>query len=296
MNDRPVALVTGASRGIGRAVARALGRSGFDIAAVARPHPTTDARCSLETLGQEIEAEGRGFVYAHADVADLECHDAILSEIQERFGRLDVFVSNAGVAPDPRRDVLDMTPESFDQVLAVNLRGAVFLAQKVARRMLEQTGSRDSRTSFVLRQAQHERNPEPFALSLSKGERAGAIPGFTPAIVFITSVSAERSSVNRAEYCVSKAGLSMAARVFADRLAPHGVRVFEVRPGIIRTDMTAATKEKYDRLIAEGLVPQARWGEPEDVARAVVALVRGDFDYSTGMILDVGGGLSIPRL
>jgi len=214
-------------------------------------------------LGQEIEAGGAGFVHAHADVADLECHDAILSAVQERFGRLDVFVSNAGVAPDPRRDVLDMTPESFDRVLSVNLRGAVFLAQKVARRMLDQ---------------------------------AGAISGFAPAIVFITSVSAERSSVDRAEYCVSKAGLSMAARVFADRLAPHGIRVFEVRPGIIRSDMTAAAKEKYDRLIAEGLVPQARWGEPEDVARAVVALVRGDFDYSTGIIVDISGGLSIPRL
>jgi len=141
MKDRPVALVTGASRGIGRAVALALGRSGFDIAAVARPHPKGDARCSLETLGQEIEAGGAGFVHAHADVADLECHDAILSAVQERFGRLDVFVSNAGVAPDPRRDVLEMTPESFDRVLSVNLRGAVFLAQKVARRMLDQAGA-----------------------------------------------------------------------------------------------------------------------------------------------------------
>jgi NAD(P)-dependent dehydrogenase (short-subunit alcohol dehydrogenase family) len=263
MNDRPVALVTGASRGIGRAVALALGRNGFDIAAVARPHPKSDARCGLETLGQEIEASGRRFVHAHADVADLGGHEAILSTIHERFGRLDVLVCNAGVAPDPRRDVLDMTPESFDRVLAVNLRGAVFLAQKVARRMLEQ---------------------------------AGTTRGFTPVIVFITSVSAERSSVNRAEYCVSKAGLSMAARVLADRLAAHGVRVFEVRPGIIRTDMTRAAKAKYDRLVAEGLVPQARWGEPEDVARAVAALVGGDFDYSTGMIIDVGGGLSIPRL
>lgn len=263
MNDRPVALVTGASRGIGRAIALALGRGGFDIAAVARPHPKADPQCSLETLGREVQAEGRNFVHAHADVADLEGHDAVLSKIQERFGRLDVFVSNAGIAPDPRRDVLEMTPQSFDRLLAVNLRGAVFLAQKVARRMLD---------------------------------AVGRIPGFAPAIVFITSVSAERSSVNRAEYCVSKAGLSMAARVFADRLASDGIRVFEVRPGVIRTDMTAATKEKYDRQIAEGLIPQARWGTPEDVARVVVALVRGDFDYSTGMIVDVSGGLSIPRL
>lgn len=262
MNDRPVALVTGASRGIGREVALALGRSGFDIAAVARP-PRADAPRLLEALGREIEAGGRRFVHAYVDVAKLEGHDEILSKVDERFGRLDVFVSNAGIAPDPRRDVLDMTPESFDRLLAVNLRGAVFLAQKVARGMLA---------------------------------AAGRIPSFAPAMVFITSVSAERSSVDRAEYCVSKAGLSMAARVFADRLAAGGIRVFEVRPGIIRTDMTAAANEKYDRLIAEGLVPQARWGTPEDVARVVVALARGDFGYSTGMIVDVSGGLSIPRL
>jgi 3-oxoacyl-[acyl-carrier protein] reductase len=263
MTDVPVAFVSGASRGIGRAVALALAKNGFDIAAVSRPHPKGDAACTLETLGREVEAEGRRFVHSHTDVADIERHDAVLAKIEERLGRLDVFVSNAGVAPDPRLDVLDMTPESFDRVMAVNLRGAVFFAQKVARRMLEGAARR---------------------------------PALAPAIVFITSVSAERSSANRAEYCVSKAGLSMAARVFADRLAPHGVRVFEVRPGIIRTDMTAAMRDKYDRLIAEGLVPQARWGAPEDVARAVVALVRGDFDYSTGMIVDVTGGLSIPRL
>jgi NAD(P)-dependent dehydrogenase (short-subunit alcohol dehydrogenase family) len=262
MNDRPVALVSGASRGIGRAVARALARSGFDIVGVSRPHPKGDAPCTLETLGAEIEAEGRRFVHSHADVADIERHGAILSKVRDRFGRLDVFVSNAGIAPDPRRDLLDMTPESFDRVLAVNLRGAVFLAQSVARWMLDQIGT---------------------------------IPDFAPAIVFVTSVSAAHSSANRAEYCVSKAGLSMAARVFADRLAPH-VRVFEVRPGIIRTDMTAAAKETYDRRIADGLVPQGRWGTPEDVARVVEALVSGAFDYSTGTIVDVGGGLSIPRL
>jgi len=263
MNDRPVALVSGASRGIGRAVALALARGGFDIAGLSRPHPKGDGQCTLETLGKEIEAEGRRFVHSHADVADIERHDAVLSKVRDRFGRLDVFVSNAGIAPDPRRDLLEMTPESFDRVLAVNLRGAVFLAQRAARWMLEQSG---------------------------------AIPDYAPAIVFVTSVSAAHSSVNRAEYCVSKAGLSMAARVFADRLAPDGVRVFEVRPGIIRTDMTAAAKEKYDRLIADGLVPQQRWGTPEDVARAVVALVSGAFDYSTGMVVDVGGGLNIPRL
>lgn len=263
MKDAPVALVTGASRGIGRAIATHLAAAGFDIAAVDLRHPASDAPCSLETLEREIEAAGRRCAYAHADVADLESHEAVLSKILERLGRLDLLVNNAGIAPDPRLDVLDMTPDSFDRVLAVNLRGAVFLAQRVARLMMGQ---------------------------------AAPIPGFTPALIFITSVSAERSSTNRAEYCVSKAGLSMAARVFADRLAPFGIRVFEVRPGIIRTAMTAAVTEEYDKLIAGGLVPVRRWGEPDDVARAVVALARGDFDYSTGMIVDVSGGLSIPRL
>jgi NAD(P)-dependent dehydrogenase (short-subunit alcohol dehydrogenase family) len=235
MNDVPVALVTGASRGIGRAIATRLAGAGFDIAAVDLRHPASDIPCGLETLEQEIEAAGRRCAYAHADVADLESHEAVLSKILERLGRLDLLVSNAGIAPEHRRDVLEMTPESFDRVLAVNLRGAVFLAQRVARLMMGQ---------------------------------AVSIPGFAPALVFITSVSAERSSTNRAEYCVSKAGLSMAARVFADRLAPDGIRVFEVRPGIIRTAMTAAVAEKYDELIAGGLVPERRWGEPDDVARA----------------------------
>jgi NAD(P)-dependent dehydrogenase (short-subunit alcohol dehydrogenase family) len=263
MIGAPVALVTGASRGIGRAIATRLAAVGFDIAAVDLRHPASDAPCSLETLHGEIEAAGRRCAYAHADVADLEGHEAVLSKILEQLGRVDLLVTNAGIAPDPRLDVLEMTPESFDRVLAVNLRGAVFLAQRVARLMMDQ---------------------------------AAPTPGFTRALIFITSVSAEHSSTNRAEYCVSKAGLSMAARVFADRLAPHGILVFEVRPGIIRTAMTAAVTEKYDTLIAGGLVPERRWGEPDDVARAVVALARGDFDYSTGMIVDVSGGLSIPRL
>jgi NAD(P)-dependent dehydrogenase (short-subunit alcohol dehydrogenase family) len=263
MSQRPVALVTGAARGIGRAIAKRLAGAGFDVAAVDRPHADADTSCDLKTLKEEIEAEGLRFVHSHMDVADLDRHDHMLSKVLERFGRVDVLVSNAGIAPDPRLDLLEMTPESFDRVLAVNLRGAVFLAQRVARQMLRQRP---------------------------------AASGVKPALVFITSVSAERSSTNRTEYCVSKAGLSMAARVFADRLAAEGIRVFEVRPGIIRTDMTAGVRAKYDRLIAEGLVPQGRWGEPEDVASAVVALTRGDFAYSTGMVVDVSGGLSIPRL
>lgn len=259
MNDARVALVTGGSRGIGRAIAMHLADAGFDVAALARPHSRDAGPCALDALRSEIESKGRRCLALHADVADLHRHLDIVEKVYAQFGRLDVFVSNAGVAPDPRLDVLEMTPESFDRVLGTNLRGAAFLARAVAQ-------------AFVAR------------------------PAAGRSIVFITSVSAERASTNRAEYCVSKAGLSMFARVLADRLAPHDVPVFEVRPGIIRTDMTAAVAEKYDRLIAGGLVPQARWGQTDDVARVVVALARGDFSYSTGTIIDVGGGLNIPRL
>jgi NAD(P)-dependent dehydrogenase (short-subunit alcohol dehydrogenase family) len=167
------------------------------------------------------------------------------------------------VAPERRLDVLDTTPESYDRVMGTNLRGAFFLAQRAARYMLD---------------------------------RRQAVADCTPRLIFIGSVSAIASSPSRAEYCISKAGLSMAARIFADRLAGEGIPVFEVRPGIIRTDMTAPVHERYDAEIAGGLVPQRRWGEPDDVARAVVALARGAFDYSTGLVVDVGGGLTLPRL
>jgi NAD(P)-dependent dehydrogenase (short-subunit alcohol dehydrogenase family) len=206
---------------------------------------------------------GRRALAVETDVSQLDGHPAIIEQVNRTFGRLDLLVSNAGIAPEQRLDVLDTTPASFDTVIGTNLRGAFFLAQKAARYMLE-----------------------------CRAE----VPGCHPRIVFIGSVSAVASSPNRAEYCISKAGLSMAARVLADRLAPAGIPVFEVRPGIIRTDMTAPAEAHYDAAIAGGLVPQRRWGEPEDVAKAVVALARGDFDFSTGMIVDVGGGLSMPRL
>jgi NAD(P)-dependent dehydrogenase (short-subunit alcohol dehydrogenase family) len=258
-----VALVTGASRGIGRAITLGLAAAGFDIAAIAWPPADAVAPRALEELERAVVGLGRQCLTVPSDIADLDGHAGIIADVARRFGRLDVFVSNAGIAPAARCDVLEMTPESFDRVLGVNLRGSFFLAQQAARFMLAaRTGGAAARQ----------------------------------ALIFITSVSAERSSVNRAEYCVSKAGLSMAARVLADRLAGQGIAVYEIRPGIVRTDMTAPVHEKYDQAIADGLVPERRWGEPEDVARAVVALARGDFAYSTGMIMDVSGGLSIPRL
>lgn len=263
MTNSPVALITGASRGIGRAIALALAAEGFDIAATARPRSGPAEAPPLDEVGARVTGLGRRWLALAADVSDLDGHAGVVEQVDAAFGRLDVFVSNAGVAPKRRMDVLETTPESFDRVMGTNLRGAFFLAQRAARYMLQ---------------------------------RREAVAGARPRIVFIGSVSAAASSPSRAEYCISKAGLSMAARLFADRLAGDGIPVFEVRPGIIHTDMTAPVRERYDAAIAGGLVPQRRWGEPEDVARAVVALARGDFDYSTGLVVDVGGGLMLPRL
>jgi 3-oxoacyl-[acyl-carrier protein] reductase len=251
VTNAPVALVTGASRGIGRAMARALAAAGFDIAAVSRH------------AGPEQPALECRWLSIEADVSDLDTHERVIDTVARTFGRLDLFVSNAGVAPEQRMDVLDTTPASFDRVMGINLRGAFFFAQRAARYLM------DCRSR---------------------------IDGCQPRMIFVTSVSAETSSTNRVEYCVSKAGLSMAARVLADRLGPEGIPVFELRPGIIQTDMTAGVRAKYDAAIAGGLVPQRRWGQPEDVARAVVALGRGDFDYATGAVIDLAGGLQIPRL
>jgi 3-oxoacyl-[acyl-carrier protein] reductase len=261
VTSEPVALVTGARRGIGRAIAVALAQQGFDIVDVSRPRDPA-SRTSHNPGATPATGAGR-WLTIEADVSDVDGHDAVIARAAEVFGRLDMFVGNAAIAPETRVDVLDTTPGSFDRVMATNLRGGFFLAQKAARYMIS-----------------------------CKAAHAD----LHPRIVFIGSISAEASSTNRAEYCMSKAGLSMAARVLADRLAPEGIPVFEVRPGIIRTDMTAPVQDRYDTAIADGLVPQRRWGEPEDVARVVSALARGDFDYSTGTVIDVGGGLHIPRL
>lgn len=259
MNDKPVAIITGASRGIGRAIAIYLASEGFDIAAIAR---SVDSE-GMEILAQEVAKRKSEFFPVGLDIACTECHSEVILNILDRYGRIDFLVNNAGVAPLKRNDLLDMTEESYERVMNINLKGPVFFAQKVAREMI-----------YLNQQ----------------------IRDYKPVIVFISSISSTRTSTNRAEYCISKAGLTMASSVFADRLAVDNIRVFEVRPGIIKTDMTAKVKDTYDKLIADGMVPQKRWGYPEDIGKAVASLARGDWDFSTGSVFDISGGLNIPRL
>jgi NAD(P)-dependent dehydrogenase (short-subunit alcohol dehydrogenase family) len=259
MNEKPVAVITGASRGIGRSIAIALASEGFDIAAIAR---SVDSE-GMENIADEVEKIGVQFFPIGMDISCTSCHKEVVMNILERYGRIDVLVNNAGVAPLQRNDVLDMTEESYDRVMNVNLKGPVFFAQKIAKEMIWL-------------------KPQ--------------IPDYHPVIVFVTSVSSDRSTTNRAEYCISKAGLSMVSTIFADRLSREDILVFEVRPGIIQTDMTIKLKDKYDKLINAGLIPQKRWGLPEDVGKAVASISRGDWNFSTGMIFEISGGLNIQKL
>lgn len=246
MSARPVAIVTGASRGIGRGIALELART-HDVVGTYRGR-----RDAAESLRAETGAE----IFA-CDISSPADRAALIAFTRERFGRLDLLVNNAGIAPRERRDVLEATEESFDELIATNLKGPHFLTQLAARWMLEQGSGR---------------------------------------IVFVTSISSYTASVNRAEYCISKAGLSMSAAVYAARLAPHGVLVFEVRPGIIRTDMIAPVEQLYEERIAGGLLPQRRMGEPADVARAVRAIADGLLDYCAGQVLDADGGFHLRTL
>ena len=261
MTRRPCAFVTGASRGIGRAIAIQLATDGYDIVGNATTYDPSNRERGLAETETRVEEQGAAFLPTPGDVSDPALHGGWLSASMDRFGRVDMLVNNAGVGE--RVDFLETTPENFDRVIGVNLRAAFFLTQCFARHMVEQA-------------------------ALGQSTR--------PAIVFITSISVDTSSPTRAEYCVSKAGLSQLAQVCAHRLAEHGINVYEVRPGLTATDMTAPVKQKYDALIAGGLVPQGRWGQPEDVARAVSALAKGDFAYSTGGVFEVSGGMNIKRL
>jgi len=257
MADRRVALVTGGTRGIGLAIARALAAEGCDMAVSGR-------RPADEVAGvvSDLEAAGAAVEYVRSDIADSADRAALVAAVRQRFGRLDVLVNNAGVSPLVRDDILEADQESFDRLISTNLAGPYFLTQAVANWMIEQAAERE----------------------------------FRGCVVTITSVSATVPSTNRGDYCISKAGLSMASLLWAARLAEFGIPAYEVRPGIIYTDMSSGAKEKYDRLIAEGLLLQPRSGEPGDVGRAVAMLVRGDLAYSTGSVVMVDGGLTVPRL
>ncbi len=248
---KPVALVTGANRGIGRGIALALAARNFDVVVndLAR---TDDTAATLA----EVERQGGRAAFVEADISDTTAHARLVDSAFAAFGRLDCLVNNAGVQVKVRGDMLDVTEESFDRLLRINLRGTFFLTQAVARRMVaEQPGS-------------HPRS-----------------------IITVSSANAFVVSINRAEYCVSKSGLSMMNKLFAVRLADAGISCFEVCPGIIRTDMTKDAAERYNKLIAEGIAPVRRWGEPEDIGRAVAMLAAGELPFSTGEALHIDGGL-----
>jgi NAD(P)-dependent dehydrogenase (short-subunit alcohol dehydrogenase family) len=255
VQSRPVALVTGARRGIGAAIALALARTGFDVTITDRVQDD-DAHATLAAL----RASNAKAVFIRSDLADVSDHGRVVDEAVSNCGAIDCLVNNAGVPSPTRGDLLEMTPGAFDEVLEVNLRGTFFFTQQVAKHM---------------------------AMTSSRNPRS---------IVTISSVSAELASPERGEYCMSKAGLAMLTKLFALRLAREGIAVFEVRPGVIRTPMTETVADKYDRRIADGLVPMGRWGEPADVGAAVASLASGNFKFATGSVIDLDGGLAIPRI
>lgn len=255
------ALVTGASRGIGRGIAVELARANCRVAI----NYAGNADAAAEALALVRSAGGDGFV-VQGDVAVAADRERMLGETLRHFGRIDLLVNNAGVAPKVRADLLDAGEESFDRLFAVNLKGPFFLSQLVAKRMLQQ-----------------ERDAE----------------GFRGRIVNITSISVYTASINRGDYCMVKAGLAMMTKLFADRLAHDGINVYEIRPGVIATDMTGGVKEKYDKLILQderGITPIRRWGKPEDIGRAVRAIIEDRFPFSTGAVFDVDGGFHLQRL
>ena len=255
---RKTALITGGTRGIGYGIARSLAGEGYDLALCGRREESAvrEVLAVLRTLTDEV-------VYYQADISDPEARKNLIRGLKEKAGRLDLLVNNAGVAPKQRRDILEATEESFEWVLRVNLQGPYFLTQAAANWMIEQKRS---------------------------------IAGYCGCIINVTSISASVASPNRGEYCISKAALAMASSLWAVRLSEFGIPVYDVRPGIIRTDMTAGVQEKYDKLIANGLLLQPRWGMPEDVGKAVAMLARGDLTYSTGQVIMLDGGFTVQRL
>jgi len=255
---KPVAIVTGGNRGIGNAVCVQLGHDGYAIVAFGRSEPD-----KVEDNLARIRQASGDFLYVQGSIDSEDDRRRLVAQTMDAFGRIDVLVNNAGVAPTVRTDLLATSPESFDRVLSINLKGPFFLTQQIANIMVEELGR---------------------------------IKSIRPKIINVSSISAYVSSTLRGEYCLSKAGLSMLTLLFADRLAEHGIAVHEIRPGIIATDMTATVTDKYTKLIDGGLLPIKRWGMPEDVAHAVSVLCSDKLGYSTGEVINVDGGFHIRRL
>ena len=255
---KKVALVTGGSRGIGLGIAKELAKNGYDLA-INGVRPET----ALGDVLKSLQDAGADAIYCQGDLASPADRKKIIEKVKGHFGKLNVLVNNAGIAPRERRDILEATEESFDEVISTNLKGNYFLTQQAANWMI----------------------------ALKKED-----PEFAACIVNVSSISATVASVNRGEYCISKAGISMATQLFAVRLGEFNIPVFEVRPGVISTDMTSGVKEKYDKMIEQGLCVTPRWGYPEDVGKVVGALAAGNFLYSTGQVIMVDGGLTLPRL
>ena len=254
-SKRPVAIVTGASRGIGKAIAQALADAGFDLLVTGTQHNQ-----NADLVLKDLQKRGANAQFFAGDLGDLGSHADLVAFAQKAFGRIDCLVNNAGIASLVRGDLLELKPENFDKVINTNLRGTVFLSQAVSKAMLAQGGDAPN------------------------------------CIINITSVSAEMASPERPDYCISKAGLAMWTKNLALRLADTGIAVFEVRPGIIKTDMTAGVTSKYDALIGEGLVPVRRWGEGADIGNIVAALASGKFGFATGSVINADGGLSVQKL
>src|ERR1051326_998037 len=262
----PVALITGASRGIGRGIALELAKEGFDLVVnyagnvAAAKETAADCASAAAKNGKTIRAE-----ICQADVANSKDRERLIQFVREKFSKLDLLVNNAGVAPDVRADILEAREASFDRLININVKGPYFLTQLVANWMIEQGKAQSSEARS------HK-------------------------IITITSISSYTASVNRGDYCISKAALSMLTPLYAARLAEHGINVYEIRPGIIATDMTGPVKEKYDKLIADGLTPIKRWGTPQDIGKAVAAIATDALPFSTGEVINVDGGFHLRRL
>ena len=252
----PISLITGAGRGIGRGIAIELGRLGHRVVINYAGNSAAADEC-LEL----VRAAGGDGLTVQADVSNSQDRARLVAQTVEKYGRIDLLVNNAGVAPNVRADILEAGEESFDRLIGINLKGPYFLTQLVAKQMISQSWQE-----------------------------------FPPQIVTISSVSAYTASTNRGDYCIAKAGLGMLTALFAARLAEHGIGVYEIRPGVIETDMTGGVKEKYDALIQAGVWPIKRWGQPSDVGRAVAAIARGDFPFSTGEVFNVDGGFHLRTL